>query len=195
MAQQEGVSSLVLQGMIASSHGQYAEAIKDYKKASQQGDTLGTAYLGALYLSGVGGNQPCKAQPLLKSVLNKARSNELATLIATASLFQLLASQSCPASIDPQKLQLSLLRAINANGAHIVAKNGYYQQINLDGLDQNMTQHPLRIPYVGACLVALAGLEARKEQQGNFAVAKALLKKAVQFNTPGAKEALQEMGE
>ncbi|WP_104759093.1 hypothetical protein [Helicobacter bizzozeronii] len=193
MAEAEGVSALVLQGMIASSHGQYADAIRAYKKANQQGDTLGTAYLGALYASGesgVSGVQPCQAEPLFESVLHKD-SRVLARLIAASGIFQLEVAQNCPTSMPPTKLQMYILQVLNANGAQIAFNNGFYRKISLEGLDKNLQEHPLRAVYVGACLMALAGIEAQKE--GDQQAAKTFLQKAAQLDTPGAKAMLKQM--
>lgn len=50
----EEVSALMLRGIRATHKGHYQEAFHIFKQAHKQGDLLGSAYLGHMYLFGVG---------------------------------------------------------------------------------------------------------------------------------------------
>ncbi|MFC3847270.1 tetratricopeptide repeat protein [Helicobacter baculiformis] len=189
----EEVSALMLRGIKATHDGRYKEAFHLFKQAHKQGDLLGSAYLGEMYLFGDGMKEDaCKAKHYFTLVIKKkpSQNGDVAVIMAKALLSSMYSDGSCVKK-DWDKTAQLLTEVLEANGA-LIRLDGTNLYVNLDELRaQDFGKFSLRGGMVGAsvdmmgqCLEFSPKFKASKQA---LLIAKACYEKALEFGLDATK--------
>ncbi|WP_163499035.1 sel1 repeat family protein [Helicobacter suis] len=180
-----GVSTLIERGLRLESKGSDYEAYRLYSQAQKNGDLLGTAFVGKMYLGGWGVKKDaCRAVTYFEFVINRARSdNNLAAIVAKVGLASAYAEGKCV--FVNRDIALKLIQEVlfvNGGGNY---KTGWH----LARLEaRKFTKEHVRKHYIGAALYMLGN---GANPTAGSAIDVEILKKAVEFGNQYALEQLQ----
>ncbi|BCD45511.1 hypothetical protein NHP194003_03680 [Helicobacter suis] len=180
------VSALVEKGLVLEGRGRDYEAFNIYNRAHKNGDLLGTAFVGKMYLGGWGVRaDACRAINYFEFVIQRVRSDSsLAMIVAKVGLASAYAEGKCVFINRDIALRL-IEEVLFANGGGDYKTKTW----NLDKLQaRNFTNAHVRKHYIGAALYMLGN---GADPTSMAATDVKILRKAAEFGNQYALRQLQ----